>query len=129
MKRIVLVLFLAVLAATFLSAARTGWISFGTLTAAGTSFPVDLAMAAQNHSVQVITAGTPATCSIQLEGTLDDPIPAGGAAWANLSGAQTCTSSTVFHVAGKPVRGVRVNLTALTGGTNPSVTVKYVGIE
>ncbi|MGH9667094.1 MAG: hypothetical protein ACRD9L_21930, partial [Bryobacteraceae bacterium] len=79
------------------------------------------------HTVQAVVTGSPSGCSIQLEGTLDDPTLS--PTWSNLSGSQTCTSSVMFHVTARPVRAIRVNLTALSGGTSPTVTVKYVGVE
>ncbi len=99
-----------------------------TLTAAGTTVGVNLGMAAHKHTLQVIVTGGPATGQIQLEGTLDDATSS-TANWFSLSGSQLCTSSTIFHVADRPVTGVRANLTALTGGTNPAIALKYTGVQ
>lgn len=118
----------AAFAAAALYAAQTGVIALGTLTATGTTRAVNLYMAAHKHTVEVAVAGSPASCSVQLEGTLDDPLSA-SAVWSNLSGAQSCTSSTMFHVIDRAVTAVRANVTALTGGTSPSVTVVYQGVQ
>jgi hypothetical protein len=118
---------LLALAAGVLLAAHTSVFSLGTLSATGTTIPVQLAVTAHKHTVQVVTTGSPTTCSIQLEGTLDDVTSS--PTWANISGSQTCTSSVTFHIADRPVNGVRVNLTALSGGSSPTVAIKYVGVE
>jgi hypothetical protein len=75
----------------------------------------------QHHTLQVNVV-SPATCSIRLEGSLDN------VRWADLSGAQTCTSSTMFHVDGKPVVFVRANLTAYSGDQpGAKVAIVYKG--
>jgi hypothetical protein len=76
---------------------------------------------AHEHTLAVVPSGSPTSCTIKLEGSLD------GSAWFDLSGAQTCTSDVMFHVTSKPVNVVRVNVTALSGGTSPSLDVKYLG--
>jgi hypothetical protein len=35
----------------------------------------------------------------------------------------------MFHVVYKPIAWVRGDLTALSGGTNPTVTIKYEGVQ
>lgn len=76
---------------------------------------------AQHHTVQVNVV-SPATCSLRLEGSLD------GKVWSDLSGAQVCTASTMFHVDGKPVVFVRVSLTAYSGDANGAVvSIFYKG--
>jgi hypothetical protein len=87
-----------------------------TVTGATTSVRVN----ATNHTLQFNVA-SPATCAIQLEGSLD------GVNWSNLSGSQSCLTSTMFHVDGKPIAYVRANLTAFTGGG--SVTILYRGAQ
>lgn len=107
---------------------RTQVIYLGKLTATGVTNYADLQIAAHTHTIQAVVTGGPAACSIQLEGTLDDPSTS-AADWADLSGSQTCTSTVTFHVIDRAVRGVRANLTALSGGTAPTVTVKYMGVQ
>ncbi len=70
---------------------------------------------------QVVTTGGPATCTLNVQGSLDN------INWFDLSGNQTCTSSLMFHVVNKPVQYVRINLSALTGGTSPTVTTTVFG--
>src|SRR5262249_52464376 len=107
---------IAALAAAGLFAAHTAIFSLGTLSATGTTIPVQLAVTAHKHTVQVVVTGSPTTCSVQLEGTLDD-VTSASPTWANISGSQTCTSSVTFHVADRAITGIRANLTALSGGS------------
>jgi len=75
-----------------------------------------------NHTIELITTGAPATCTYQLQGSRDSTT------WFNMSAAAiTCTSTIVAWEANKPVVNVRGNLLTLTGGTAPTVTLKYVG--
>jgi len=75
------------------------------------------------HTIELIVTGAPATCTYRLQGTRD------AVTWFNVSAADiTCTSSIVtFESAAKPVVQVRGNLLTLTGGTAPTVTLKYIG--
>lgn len=75
-----------------------------------------------NHTAELIVTGGPATCTYRLQGTKD------AVTWFNISAADlTCTSSTVGFEANKPVVQIRGNLLTLTGGTSPTITLKYVG--
>ncbi|HXO85463.1 MAG TPA: hypothetical protein VN803_08050 [Gemmatimonadales bacterium] len=109
------------------------YVDFGKFTASGTTNGVNLGgsysntRAAHKHTLEVVVTGSPAACSIQLEGTLDDVN--GTPTWANMSGSQTCTSSVTFHVVDRAVTGVRINLTALSGGSSPTVAVRYAGVQ
>ena len=74
------------------------------------------------HTAELIVTGAPATCTYRLQGSRD------GTTWFNLSAADvTCTTTTVAFESGKPAVSVRGNLLTLTGGTAPTVTLKYVG--
>lgn len=107
---------------------RTASVQFETLSSATASSGFDVSsLSPSKHTVQVVVTGGPATCSIQLEGTLD--AISSSSTWANLSGSQTCTSTVTFHVTERAVKGVRVNVTALTGGTSPGVSAKYTGVQ
>lgn len=104
--------FLALAAATL--GAQVEQAFYAQLTAAGITSAV--LTGALNHTLQVNVTGSPATCAIQLEGSLD------GVNWANLSGSQSCTAAvTMFHVDLKPVKLVRANLTAYSGGGTVSI--------
>ena len=75
-----------------------------------------------NHTAELIVTGAPATCTYRLQGTSDNTT------WFDISAsAITCTSTTVAYEANKPAKNIRGNLVTLTGGTAPTVTLKYVG--
>ena len=66
------------------------------------------------HTLQLENVGTPATCTIQLEGCVNDPSDSD--CWEILSDPNVnCITTKMFHVISRPVRHVRANLTALTG--------------
>lgn len=74
------------------------------------------------HTIELIVTGGPAACTYRLQGTRD------GTTWYNISAADiTCTATTVAFETGKPAVSVRGNLLTLSGGTSPTVTLKYVG--
>lgn len=74
------------------------------------------------HTIELIVTGAPATCTYRLQGTRD------GITWFNISAADiTCTATTVSFESGKPAVQVRGNLLTLTGGTSPTITLKYIG--
>ena len=91
-----------------------------TLTAAGVTSTIFSNCA--NHTVEIVTTGAVSACAVQLEGSLD------GTNCENLSGTQPCTSTpAMFHVDGKTLRVVRVNLTSFVGGTNATIYYKGTG--
>ena len=78
------------------------------------------------HTVQVTTTGEPTAVTVDLEGSLD------GVTFFVLSshafsGAEITAEAAMFHVVDKPVNFVRLDLTTLTGGTDPTVTALYDG--
>lgn len=98
-----------------------------TATGATTGYGVASASASNagvpiNHTVELIVTGGPATCTYSLQGSADN------STWFTISAsAITCTSTTVAFEANKPTKYVRGNLLTLTGGTAPTVTLKYIG--
>ena len=78
---------------------------------------------AKTHTVQVDTTGSPSAATLQLEGSLD------GVTWTALSPAMDVSSSTIFHVLDAPVSHIRGNLVSLTGGSAPTVTMRYLGCK
>ena len=78
------------------------------------------------HTVQATMGGTvvATAVTVDLEGSLDDTT------WVQLarhafSAGEISAEAAMFHVIDKPVKYVRANLITLTGGTDPTVTVKY----
>ena len=121
MKRLILTLITAAVAV--IAGESTSNYNLGTLSATGATISINLGRTPHKHTLQAVVTGSPDACAIQLEGSLD------GSTWANLSGTQTCTSSVAFHVVDKPVTWIRANLTSLTGGTSPTVAIRYVGVQ
>ena len=78
------------------------------------------------HTVAATMGGTvvATAVTVDLEGSIDDTT------WFQLarhafSAGEISAEAAMFHVIDKPVRYVRANLITLTGGTDPTVTVKY----
>lgn len=74
------------------------------------------------HTVAAVVTGAPSACTVTLQGTLD------GTIWFDLSTAQTCTTNILFHVVDKPITSVRAAV-LMTGGTTPTLTVTYIGLN
>ena len=94
------------------------------VTGASRSMPVSPAKS--QHTVQATMGGTvvATAVTIALEGSLD------GSSWFALgthafSSAEISAEQAMFHVADKSVPYIRLNLTALTGGTAPSISAWY----
>ena len=81
------------------------------------------------HTIQANITGSPATCTFHVWGTTKTlaDTPVYPTDYADLSGAIDCTTVTMIHIANKPVTLVLVQLSAMTGGTTPSVTFRYIG--
>jgi len=78
------------------------------------------------HTVQCTMGGdvVATAVTVDLEGSLDN------SSWFSLAShaftaAEITATSAMFHIVDKSVRYIRLNLTTLTGGTNPTVTGKY----
>jgi len=93
-----------------------------------TSTPIlQLPIAYTKHTIQWKVAGGPSGCSLTLQGTIvDNPTSSD---MVDIGTSQTCTSGGMSFVVDKPVTGVAVNVTVLTNGTNPAVTVTYLGTK
>ncbi len=97
-----------------------------TATGAGSTFKVFTIP--DKHTVQATMGGTvvATAVTVDLEGSLD------GTVWEALAthvftAAQITAEAAIFHVVNAPIKYVRGNLITLTGGTAPTVTMKYLG--
>lgn len=97
-------------------------VVFDALNAVGVTAPQSVEGAAK-HTVMVTVSGAPSACTVNLDGSLD------GVHWFDLSGPQSAAANTMFHIVDKPVVYVRGNLSALSGGTSPGVTISYAGVR
>ena len=131
-KNMKILLFSALLFAAALSTAqaqetnaRAARVGFGTLTATGTTSTFSVRdVAPAQHTIQANVSGSPATCSVQLEGRLDN------STFFSLSGALDCSGgNTMFHVVTRPIDYVRLHITALGGGSSPAVRLYYLGVH
>ena len=93
-------------------------------TGTGASSSVKVSQIPSEHSVQVTITGSPDAVVVALQGSLDDTTFVTLASHT-LTAAELSAAAAIFHVVDKPVRYVRANLTTLTNGTDPTVTVKY----
>jgi len=70
-----------------------------------------------NWTVQIKYTSNPSSVIVDIEGSLD------GANYTQIAQHTAAAADDIFHISGKPVKYIRANLTALTGGTSPEVTV------
>jgi len=76
------------------------------------------------HTVAVIVTGSPSAATVNLEGSLDSTH------WFDLSGDQDASAGDImFHVVYRAVAFVRPNVSALSGGTSPTLVISYLGHE
>lgn len=99
-------------------------LSAAAATGVGKGLP--LIPAKSRHTVQATMGGTVVATAVTvvLEGSLDNEN------WFALgthafSSAEISAEKAMFHVVDKTAMFVRANLTAMSGGTAPTVTVKY----
>lgn len=76
---------------------------------------------AVHHTVQYSFTGTPTAVELYLQGSLD-----GGTTWNNITGPLAVKGGSIMFVYGY-CPYVRAKVVAITGGTSPTVTVKYAG--
>lgn len=78
--------------------------------------------------VYPVITGSPATCSYTVYGTLKFPSesPVYPGDYLALSTSQTCTTAAAFFLTYVPTSQILISLTALTGGTSPTVTFQVI---
>lgn len=75
----------------------------------------------QYHKLAWTVTGAPAGCTVKLEQSADN------SAWSDLIANQTCTSNSNSATVNASNTWVRINVTALSGGSSPVLTVTYTG--
>jgi hypothetical protein len=66
-------------------------------------------------TVNVVTTGSPASYSVQLQGSLD------GVTWNNVGSAITADGFYAVSVSNQYYPFIRGNITAVSGGTSPTI--------
>ena len=80
------------------------------------------------HTVQVNITGSPTAVTVDLEGSLDDNTYFTLASHS-MTSSELTASAAMFHVETKRVHYIKTNVTTLTGGSSPTVTIRYFGDE
>lgn len=98
------------------------------VTLIGESNSIPFRKITKGHTIQIDITGAPTAITVDLEGSLNNTT------WAVLitspmSAAELTAAVSLSHIEDKPVRYIRVNLTTLTGGSSPTVTVLYEAFE
>ena len=75
------------------------------------------------HEIIADVSGSPVTCTFQMQGSATGSSP-----WIDMSGDQDCSADMAVGVINRFFPFVRVNLSALSGGTTPSVVFTYIGV-
>lgn len=74
------------------------------------------------HQVSWVVTGSPAACTVKIEQSPDN------VTWSDLIANQTCTSAGSSAISANLLPYyIRINVTALSGGTNPTIIVIYEG--
>lgn len=80
------------------------------------------------HTVQLVVTGEPSGCAYAVEGSMTgDPDDWVTIATTADTDEGDCTDTLIMFLPLRPLRYVRGNLTTLSGGTDPTVRMFYVG--
>ena len=101
------------------TAARLPALRMTTLSANGSTGVINLDGVHRTFAFQTVVTGTPTSFTLTFQGSLD------GTTWYTL-GTSTSTAGEAQFVVDKPAQYVRATLSALTGGTAPTIST-YVG--
>ncbi len=96
------------------------------VTGTGASGAKEFRRLIDRHALQVTITGAPSAVTVTLEGSLDGTTFSTIGTHAMSAGELTATKAMYFDV-DMPVLWVKANLTVLTAGTAPTVTVTYAG--
>jgi len=96
------------------------------VTSTGASLSKEFSRLVNNHVMQVTITGAPSAVKVSLEGSLDNTTFV-QITEHTFSAAELTATKAMFFDVDKPLLSVKANLTTLTGGTAPTVTVTYEG--
>ena len=94
-------------------------------TGPGNDIPINPRINYASHAVEFAITGAPTAVTIKLEGNITGTAPFFDLATHVVTAEELAAGAGMFHVQDKPVGYVRANITVLTGGTAPTVTVYY----
>ncbi len=87
-------------------------------------FVLDLGPSAYISAVMTtVITGAPASCTIQLQGTID------GVNWTTIATSTSTTGDTQFSSGGVQFNALQVNVSAVSGGTNPTIAVEISALS
>ena len=96
------------------------------VTSTGASLSKEFSRLVNQHVLQATITGGPSAVTVTLEGSIDGTTFITIGTHAFTAGELTATKAMFFDI-DKPLLFVKANLTVLTGGTAPTVTVTYEG--
>jgi hypothetical protein len=118
-----------------MAVAAPAWAAtFLLLDAVGTTGPGVVATSAyddfKDWSCDVIATGSPTTVVIRIDGNQGgDLFGPYGMATHTFSPAELAAGIAQFSIGGMPAKRIRANLITLTGGANPTITVRCTGVK
>lgn len=104
----------------------SGLVLLAAVTSTGASLAKEFSRLVDKHALQVTITGAPTAVTVTLEGSLDGTTFVTIGTHAFSAGELTATKAMFFDI-DKPLLHVKANLTVLTAGTAPTVTVTYEG--
>tara|TARA_R110002096_G_C14661910_1_gene728343 strand:+ start:28025 stop:28384 length:360 start_codon:yes stop_codon:yes gene_type:complete len=104
----------------------SGLVLLAAVTSTGASLAKEFSRLVDKHALQVTITGAPTAVTVTLEGSLDGTTFSTIGTHAMSAGELTATKALYFDI-DMPVLYVKANLTVLTAGTAPTVTVTYEG--
>ena len=109
-------------------AAETVLLSAVTSTGAGTAKDFHSNRLIDKHVIQVDITGGPSAVTVLLEGSLNGT-DFGIIGTHAFTAADLTNTTAIFFDSDSPCLHVRVNLSVLTGGSTPTVTAIYEGLQ
>ena len=82
-------------------------------------------LAPASHTISIKTTGAPTAVTMKLYGLVDQDGTSITALEYPFDAGDISAGEAIIHLADKPLTGVKAELTVLTGGTTPTVTVYY----